>query len=106
MPPEKADAVVIGGGVVGCASAYYLAKAGVDVCLIEKGPLGSGASKAGQCHIVLWEEPPINLALSKASKALYQAMSSDLPVDIEYRETRGAAKRRAAVSPTQTTGID
>jgi glycine/D-amino acid oxidase-like deaminating enzyme len=91
MPPEKADVVVIGGGVVGCASAYYLAKAGVDVCLIERGPLGSGASKAGQCHIVLWEEPPINLALSKASKALYQNMSEELSVDIEYRDTGSLA---------------
>ncbi len=43
-----ADAVVIGGGVVGCAIAYNLAKQGVGkVVLLEKGYLASGAT--GRC---------------------------------------------------------
>jgi glycine/D-amino acid oxidase-like deaminating enzyme len=38
---EKADAVIAGGGVVGCALAYQLAKRGVDVALFEREELGS-----------------------------------------------------------------
>ncbi len=43
--PTSAQAVVIGGGVVGCATAYHLAKAGWrDVVLLEKGHLTSGTT--------------------------------------------------------------
>ena len=55
--------------------------------MVERGPLGSGASKAGQCHIVSWEEPEIHLKLSRASKQLYKRLSEELAVDFEYRET-------------------
>ena len=35
--PREADVVVIGGGVVGVFTAYYLARRGVSVALLEKG---------------------------------------------------------------------
>jgi len=42
------DVVIIGGGIVGCATAFELAKRGItDVLLIEKGYLTSGAT--GRC---------------------------------------------------------
>ena len=41
---EKTDVVVVGGGIVGCATAYFLASMGVKTTLIEKDALGSGAS--------------------------------------------------------------
>ncbi len=37
-------AVVIGGGVVGVTSAYYLARAGVEVTLLEQGDIAAGSS--------------------------------------------------------------
>lgn len=80
------DVVIIGGGIVGCACAYYLTRAGVKVTLVEKGPLGSGASKAGQTHIVTWEEPATHLDLAVQSDRLYQELSQELPIDIEYRK--------------------
>ena len=42
--PESADVVVIGAGVVGCSVAYYLAREGVKVVLLEREAMGSGAS--------------------------------------------------------------
>lgn len=85
------DVVVIGGGIVGCACAYYLAREGIKVCLLEKGTIASGTSRAGQSHIVLWEEPDINLKLEKASRLLYEALAEELPFDIEYRRTGSLA---------------
>src|SRR5690606_28262118 len=40
------DVVIVGGGVIGCSTAWFLARSGVDVTLIERGELGSEASGA------------------------------------------------------------
>jgi len=81
------DVVVVGGGVVGCSCAYYLSREGLNVQLIERGALGSGTSKAPQCHTPSWELPEINLRLTRASSRLYQTLSEELPIDIEYERT-------------------
>lgn len=48
MMKKGYDVVIVGGGIVGCATAFELAKRGVtDVLLIEKGYLSSGAT--GRC---------------------------------------------------------
>jgi sarcosine oxidase subunit beta len=41
---ETADVVVIGGGVIGGACAYNLARAGLSVTLLEKNEIASAAS--------------------------------------------------------------
>ena len=42
------DVIIIGGGIIGCSTAFELAKRGItDVLLIEKGFLTSGAT--GRC---------------------------------------------------------
>ena len=42
--PKTTDVVVIGAGVVGCSVAYYLAREGVNVIVLEREAIGSGAS--------------------------------------------------------------
>ncbi|HWT17793.1 MAG TPA: FAD-dependent oxidoreductase, partial [Variovorax sp.] len=42
--PASADVVVIGGGIIGVFSAYYLAKRGLSVALVEKGRIGAEQS--------------------------------------------------------------
>lgn len=42
--PERADAVVIGGGIVGVSTAYFLAKRGLSVAILEKGYIGAEQS--------------------------------------------------------------
>ncbi len=41
---ESSDVVIVGGGVAGCAAAYYLALAGVKATIIEREGIGSQAS--------------------------------------------------------------
>jgi glycine/D-amino acid oxidase-like deaminating enzyme len=50
---DRADVLVVGGGVLGCAAAYQLARRGVDVLLIERGELNREASgsNAGTLHV-------------------------------------------------------
>lgn len=49
------DIAVIGGGLTGCAAAYYLAKAGARVVVIERRDINQGASgrNAGSLHFQL-----------------------------------------------------
>ncbi len=53
------DVLVIGGGLAGCATAYFLAADGVDVTLIEKGDLNTRASgsNAGSLHAQIPFDP-------------------------------------------------
>jgi glycine/D-amino acid oxidase-like deaminating enzyme len=50
---ESTDVLIVGGGVLGCATAYHLARRGVDVLLVERGALNREASgaNAGTLHI-------------------------------------------------------
>ncbi len=43
---RTADAVIIGGGIVGCAAAYYLSSQGIRPLLVERGGIGAEASGA------------------------------------------------------------
>ncbi len=42
--PTSARAVIIGGGIIGCSTAYHLAKLGWDVVLLERKKLTSGTT--------------------------------------------------------------
>ncbi len=44
---NTADVLIIGGGIIGCAAGYYLAKAGRKVIVFEKGHLCAGST--GRC---------------------------------------------------------
>lgn len=44
--PERADVVVVGGGIAGVATAFHLTKANVDVALLEASEIGGGATAA------------------------------------------------------------
>lgn len=45
-PPERADVVIIGGGIAGTAVLHHLAAAGVDTVLLERDRVGGGATAA------------------------------------------------------------
>ena len=43
------DVCIVGGGITGITTAYYLAKNGYDVCLLEKDQLASHATRQYNC---------------------------------------------------------
>ena len=43
---QTTDVAIIGGGVIGCAIAYYLRKMHIDVTVLERGEIGGQASSA------------------------------------------------------------
>lgn len=53
LPPQHADVVIVGGGLIGTSIALHLADRGIDVCLLERGFLASGASGRNDGQIIL-----------------------------------------------------
>lgn len=47
MSEEKFDVMIVGGGLAGCTAAYALAKAGVEVVVVEKGPYSGSKNMTG-----------------------------------------------------------
>jgi len=85
---RRADVVVIGGGVIGCSVAYYLAKKGAKIIVIEKrGGLcfGSSGANNGGCPVSAFESPLLELA--RESLKLYKDLSEEMGYDIEYQNT-------------------
>ena len=90
MIPKEAEIVIMGGGVMGSCSAYFLAKAGREVVLIERGDIGGEASVANGA--LVWtstRRPGIDLTLALASIELHKQLKEELDVDTEYRRTGG-----------------
>ena len=82
------DAIVIGGGIVGAACTRELARAGLQVTLIEADFVGGGATAAGMGHIVVMDDSPAQFALTALSRALLDAAAPGLPNAVE-RESCG-----------------
>ena len=77
--PHRTDAVVIGAGIVGTACAWRLASEGRRVVVLDPGPPGHLATAAGMGHIVLIDDAPAQLALSRYGRDLWNALGPGLP---------------------------
>ena len=85
MRQSDTDVAVIGGGVIGCAVAYYLAKQGARVTVIERSVVGGGASAANSGVISMaTKKPGLALDLAMSSQRLYPGLSAELGMDIDY----------------------
>ena len=79
------DVVVVGGGIIGLASAYYLERGGADVTVLEKASIGAGNTGRANGGIRAQFTSPVSSALSKASIAVWESFEERFGVDIEYR---------------------
>lgn len=83
-----ADVVVIGGGVIGCSTAYSLAKAGVgDVALLEKMAVGAGSSSKSAAMLSLqFCQDALTLEMAKRSYAIYMRFEEEMGTPIDFHK--------------------
>jgi sarcosine oxidase subunit beta len=85
--PATADAVVVGAGINGLATAYELAKLGVKrIVVLEKGYLGCGST--GRCGggIRMQWTTAENVRLAQESVAMYEQLSAELGYQAFFRQ--------------------
>lgn len=86
QPSERADVVVVGGGVIGCAIAYELAAAGLDVVLLEAaGELGAGSTSKAAGGVRSSFSDPVNIAMGKRGLDVYSCFKERFDQDIDFR---------------------
>ena len=82
---KATDTVVIGGGVIGTAVAYYLGTEGAEVTLCDTRDIAGGTSSACDGQVLVSNKKPgYDSDMALKSQALLEAMAPDLPIDIEH----------------------
>ncbi|MFG3188159.1 NAD(P)/FAD-dependent oxidoreductase [Streptomyces omiyaensis] len=91
MPKRHSpDVVIIGAGVVGAACAYYAARSGLTVAVVDRGPVAGGTTGAGEGNLLVSDKeagPELDLAL--LSTRLWRELSATLPPETEYEPKGG-----------------
>src|ERR1700687_104530 len=85
MSLGSADAVVVGGGVIGCSLAYHLAGGGAKVVLVERDALGSQST--GKCAGGVRRQfsSETNVLMQQLSVRLLTTLEAETGVDPEFR---------------------
>lgn len=119
---RSVDVCVVGGGLLGTATALFAARRGLSVLLLEAGDLASGASGAafGGVSVGIYSfasarVPDSYVALSKASLSMYAALQEELgpPMDFTrpgsldpFYDEKDLQSRKDRVEGLRACGVD
>jgi sarcosine oxidase subunit beta len=88
MAGQSWDVVVVGGGLIGSAAAYHLARTGLRTLLIEQGSLASGASGANFGNVQVQDsEFGLSLELSLQGHEACAGLEAELETELDYQRT-------------------
>ena len=84
--PAAVDVAIVGGGIIGCSTAYFLARKGVSVALFEKGRIAGEQSGRNWGWVRQQCRAPLELPLMMQSLRLWQELPAQLGEDIGFRQ--------------------
>lgn len=97
--PERAQVVVIGGGIVGASVAYHLAHLGFsDLVLLEQGQLSSGTTWHAAGLVGQLRATESGTRLVQYSATLYQSLEAETGLSTGYK---GATRPQSATAATR-----
>ncbi len=95
--------MVVGAGMVGAACALYAARAGLDVILVDRGPVAGGTTGAGEGNLLVSDkEPGPELRLALLSARLWGELAQELGAAVEYEPKGGLV---VAATPASLTAL-
>jgi glycine/D-amino acid oxidase-like deaminating enzyme len=83
--PQRCDVVVVGGGVLGLASAYELAGRNLSVVLVEGGRVGGRQSGRNLGFVRQQGRAPAELPMMMAASQRWRGLGDELGSDVEWR---------------------
>ena len=112
---HQTDVLIIGGGILGCAAAYYLARQGVSVIVADKGSLAGEATGASTAGLTLQNRSPSRLPFYEAAAQHWPSLGDELGADLGYIQCGSLTvahtadefeRLRAEVASLQTLGLE
>jgi len=81
------DVIIIGGGIIGTATGYYLSENGLKVLLLEKDYLTAGST--GRCITGIRQQfsTPATIQTAMESVRLFKSMKEELGMDVEWTDS-------------------
>jgi sarcosine oxidase subunit beta len=115
MSKERYDVVIIGAGIAGVATAYFLAKGGRKVCIVEKSVLGQEST--GRCAGLIGQHrrPPPDLPIAMRAVQLWKQLLQESDLAFEFRQQgrvslawtdQHAAELKAVAERDRACGLD
>ncbi|MCX5425024.1 FAD-binding oxidoreductase [Streptomyces sp. NBC_00078] len=102
--PLTCDVVVVGAGMVGAACALYASSAGLDVVVVDRGPVAGGTTGAGEGNLLVSDkEPGPELDLALLSNRLWAELAQEFGEAVEYEPKGGVV---VATSPGGLTALE
>lgn len=94
--------IVVGAGIVGSTCAEALTRAGVDVVVVDRAPVGSGTTSRGEGNILVSDKGPgPELALAQLSRRLWLELG-----DLVGRDSIELEEKGGVVVATSSGGLD
>jgi 4-methylaminobutanoate oxidase (formaldehyde-forming) len=83
---DQAQVVVVGGGILGCSTAYHLAKRGIDVLLLEQADLTAGTTwHAAGLVVTFGSTSATSTSLRKYTRSLYASLEAETGVPTGFK---------------------
>jgi glycine/D-amino acid oxidase-like deaminating enzyme len=82
--PQQVDVAVVGGGIVGSATAYFLERQGLQVALFEKGEIAGEQSGRNWGFVRQQGRDPAEVPMMMASNRLWTHLAQELETDVEW----------------------
>ena len=83
---RQADAVVVGAGIVGCASAYFLGRRGARVVVVERGRVPGEQSRKNWGFVRQQGRDPLEMPLVLEANRMWRGLERELGADLEWTQ--------------------
>jgi glycine/D-amino acid oxidase-like deaminating enzyme len=81
---READVVIVGAGIVGCAAAYFLARRGARVVVVERGPAHGEQSRKNWGFVRQQGRDPHEVPLMMEANRIWRGLEQELGADVEW----------------------